>query len=369
MTNRSRNIGLNIKTTFTVATTNPSKMLNKDTNTKILTDKRTSIPGSPARKDSKPSNNAKKNLDTKKTNKILNKKEVVKKNVGIKSTKNLKPFIKDETNTKSKKQNSKQIHSMKDLSYCFSLISPSAQTGEKIVIVESIIPDTDDIPDSAGTEDELSMIKEEVKTEVFGLALPKIMDYIPNEQCRALAMTNRNAFNMFLSKALDELNTKIKELEKETISNTEPTFKLSTTSIILKELEKMEEYKEESILEADEDTKQILNFLVLIAKGEELTWESTKPLLLEQAHKGTLTKYIKEILTNFKPTNRLIHLMKRCTNTKWISKAQEKVPILVELMKCSGVINPTAKQRVEQIKYKVKCLHEIKERMNKGIKA
>jgi len=368
MTNRSRNIGLNIKTTLTVVTTNTSKMLNKETNTRILTDKRTSIPGSPAREESKPFNNVKRKLETKKSNKVLNKKETVKKNVGIKSTKNLKPCTKDESNTKVKKQNSGQIHSMKDLSYCFSLISPSAQTGEKVVIVESIIPDTDDIPDSVGTEDELSMIREEDKgkTEVFGLALPRVIDYLPNEECRALAMTNRSAFNTFLSKSLEKLNANIKELEKGDKGTIELPFKLSPSSI-----EKIWEYKEESILQADKDTREMLCFFILIAKGEELPWDSAQQLLLEKARNGELRQYIWEVLKDLKPTNKLTYIMKKYIyrNNKWINKAKEKLPILIELMKYSGVIDPTVRQRIEQMKYRVKCLQEIKERINKGRKA
>eukprot|EP00826_Nyctotherus_ovalis_P031438 TRINITY_DN2512_c0_g1_i13.p1 TRINITY_DN2512_c0_g1~~TRINITY_DN2512_c0_g1_i13.p1 ORF type:complete len:386 (-),score=77.94 TRINITY_DN2512_c0_g1_i13:1234-2391(-) len=375
MTNRSRNIGLNIKTTFTVATTNPSRILNKDA-TRILTDKRTSIPGSPSKKESKPSCNSKKNLENKKSYKVPTKKEIVKKDLKIKSTKNLKPLAKDTSNTRLKKPNADQIHSMKDLSYCFSLISPSAQTGEKIVIVESIIPDADDTPDSAGTEDELSMIKEEDKTRtdaVLGQVLPSVASYLPSEERRALAMASRCTLQAFLRKSLEDIDAKVKETGEEVsdagVENSqgeiEKEFNISRESI-----GKLEKCKEEHILGADEDTRSMLSFLIAAAEGKESPWESVLSLLLEKVRGEGLGEYILKAFIKFKPTNDTVCLMKKYSekNPRWKealacngdSTEECLLPAITELIRYFEAISSDYKP--EQAKFQ--CLVEIRERVS-----
>lgn len=375
MTNRSRNIGLNIKTTFTVATTNPSRILNKDA-ARILTDKRTSIPGSPSKKESRPSCNSRKNLENKKSSKVPNKKEVAKKDLKIKSAKNLKPLAKDTSNTRLRKPNTDQIHSMKDLSYCFSLISPSAQAGEKVVIVESIIPDADDIPDSVGTEDELSMIKEEDKGRadaVLGQVLPSVAGYLSSEERRALAMTSRCTFQAFLRKSLQDIDAKIKENEGEVsdaaVKKSQGEIK-EKFSISRESIEKLEKCKEEHVLGADEDARNMLSFLITAAEGKELPWESALSLILERIRGEGMGEYILKVFTNFMPSNDTVCLMKKCLqkNPRWKealvcndeSIKEYLTPTIIELIRYLEASN--ADNKSEQVKFQY--LMEIRERVS-----
>lgn len=363
---RSRNAGLSVKTTLTVAP-NPSKALTKDTASKVLTDKRASTSASPTRKVNKgvkPPCNGRKNIETKKINKLPIKKEVGKRDVTVKSTKNFKPLTRND-HGRLKKQNTDQIRSMKDLSHYSNLISPSAHTGEKIVIVEPIVPDGDEFPEFAAAEDEFAAGEEE---RTVGLALKSAMGYLDKRQRCKVALTCRTGLQVFLSKAQRNIDEKLVGIREEVKG-----IRVASEESVEKEFdigEEMERIEECSIVKADKSVRDLLCFLLFAVEEKELSWESISALILEKVQRGELKEYISKLVTRSTPTIGAINAMKKHLerNPKWLETSQDPThnslrSAVVKAMKFYGVIEPNARQKLVQLKDLAKRLADVKGRI------
>lgn len=377
--NKSRNVGINIKTAFTSTKPNISKTIIKDDS------KMPNTPSNATRKiskEAKVTNVIKKEIHPKKVE-VNNTKNIfgtfIKKDNGTKSTKALRSNLKNYQDSTSRRQSIEPTHSMTNFSYWLNFISPSSQEGEKVVIVESIIPDGDDIQELISTSEELSQTKP-IFSNLLSSSMNSVMSYLPKEQRHNLPMVNKELLRTYLSKSLEVINTKLSSLEKIIAKLTTETkgrllkqnpreFKLSED--LKNNIENFSKNEiNEFILNADLKTQNLLRCFAIFSEGKELDWESTKKLILGNISSKEFGVYIQEVIKKFNPTSKEIYLMKKYidNNSESIKIFEYKkgtmqmtlLSIIIEVISFWGVINPNPEQTLIQSKYLFELLTEFK---------